>query len=102
VAALGYADGLMRSGSGTDRGGGAAVVAGKRCPFAGRISMDLVCIDITETPQGEVRRGDTATFIGAGATIDNVATAAGTIGYEILTRLGRRCHLVHRVPEPAG
>jgi alanine racemase len=102
VAALGYADGLIRSGSGTDRGGGAAVVAGKRCPFAGRISMDLVCIDITETPQGEVRRGDTATFIGAGVTIDDVASAAGTIGYEILTRLGRRCRLVHRALAPAA
>jgi alanine racemase len=102
VAALGYADGLMRSGSGTDRGGGAAMVAGKRCPFAGRISMDLVCIDITETPQGEVRRGDIATFIGGGVTIDDVANAAGTIGYEILTRLGRRSHVIHRVPEPAA
>jgi alanine racemase len=102
VAALGYADGLMRSGSGTDRGGGAAIVAGKRCPFAGRISMDLVCIDITETPQGKVRRGDMATFIGGGVTIDDVANAAGTIGYEILTRLGRRGHVVHRVPEPAA
>jgi len=102
VVAVGYADGLMRSASASDSApGGMAIVAGKPCPFAGRISMDLVCIDITETPQGEVRRGDTATFIGAGATIDNVATAAGTIGYEILTRLGRRCHLVHRVTEPA-
>ncbi len=102
VAALGYADGLIRAGSGTDRGGGTAVVAGKRCPFAGRISMDLVCIDITETPQGEVRRGGTATFIGAGVTIDDVASAAGTIGYEILTRLGRRCRLVHRALAPAA
>jgi alanine racemase len=102
VAALGYADGLMRAGSGTDRGGGAAIVAGKRCPFAGRISMDLVCIDITETPQGEVRRGDIATFIGGGVPIDDVANAAGTIGYEILTRLGRRSHVIHRVPEPAA
>jgi alanine racemase len=102
VAALGYADGLIRAGSGTDRGGGAAVVAGKRCPFAGRISMDLVCIDITETAQGDVRRGDTATFIGSGVTIDDVASAAGTIGYEILTRLGRRCRLVHRTLAPAA
>jgi alanine racemase len=101
VAAIGYADGLMRSGSGTDRGG-AAIVAGKRCPFAGRISMDLVCLDITESPQGEVRRGDIATFIGSGVSIDDVANAAGTIGYEILTRLGRRSHVIHRVPRPAA
>ena len=49
VVALGYADGLLRAGSGTDeRPGGAAIVAGKRCPIVGRISMDLICIDITD------------------------------------------------------
>jgi len=64
--------------------------------------MDLVCLDITETPQGEVRRGDIATFIGGAVSIDDVANAAGTIGYEILTRLGRRSHVIHRVPERAA
>ena len=58
--------------------------------------MDLVCIDITDLPDGAVHRGDVATFIGADITIDDVAAAAGTIGYEILTRLGPRCHLVYR------
>jgi alanine racemase len=97
IVALGYADGLIRAGSGTDeRPGGNAIVAGKRCPIAGRISMDLVCIDITDLPDGAVHRGDTATLIGADITVDDVAAAAGTIGYEILTRLGPRCHLVYR------
>jgi alanine racemase len=97
VAALGYADGLLRAASGTDRGrGGAAVVAQKRCPFVGRISMDLVCIDITDLPDGFVHRGDIATFIGGGIAVDDVAASAGTIGYEILTRLGPRCHLIYR------
>ncbi len=97
VVALGYADGLMRGGSGTDdRPGGAAIIAANRCPIVGRISMDLVCVDITDLPDGAVHRGDPATLIGAELTIDDVAASAGTIGYEILTRLGARCHLVYR------
>jgi alanine racemase len=99
IAALGYADGVMRGGSGTDhRQGGAAIVAGRRCPIAGRISMDLVCIDVTDLPDGAVHRGDAATLIGRDLTIDDVAAAAGTIGYEILTRLSARSHLVYRNP----
>jgi alanine racemase len=97
VVALGYADGLLRAGSGTDdRPGGGAIVAGKRCPIVGRISMDLICIDVTDVPDGTVHRGDLATLIGADIGIDEVASAAGTIGYEILTRLGPRSHLVYR------
>ncbi len=97
VVALGYADGLVRSGSGTDdHPGGAAIVAGKSCPIVGRISMDLVCIDITDLPQGAVHRGEHAILIGGDVSVDDVAASAGTIGYEILTRLGPRCHLVYR------
>ncbi len=97
VVALGYADGLMRGGSGTDdRPGGAAIVAAKRCPIVGRISMDLVCVDVTDVPDNAVHRGDAATLIGAELPVDEVAASAGTIGYEILTRLGPRCHLVYR------
>jgi len=97
VAALGYADGLARAGSGLDRkGGGHAVVAGKHCPIVGYISMDLTCIDVTDLPDNAVRRGDSAILIGDGLTVDQVATAAGTIGYEILVRLGSRCHLAYR------
>ncbi|MGA2893783.1 MAG: alanine racemase [Xanthobacteraceae bacterium] len=97
IVALGYADGLMRAGSGTDqRPGGAASIAAKHCPIVGRISMDLVCVDVTDVPSEAVHRGDFATLIGADITVDDVAAAAGTIGYEILTRLGPRCHLVYR------
>jgi alanine racemase len=97
VVALGYADGLVRSGGGTDdRPGGAAIVAGQRCPIVGRISMDLVCIDITDLPAGAVHRGEYATLIDDEIGVDEVAAAAGTIGYEILTRLGPRCHLIYR------
>ena len=97
VAALGYADGLARAGSGLDRkGGGHAVVAGKRCPIVGYISMDLACIDVTDLPDNAVSRGDSAILIGDDLTVDEVATAAGTIGYEIMVRLGSRCHLAYR------
>lgn len=97
VVALGYADGLLRASGGTDeRPGGAALVAGKRCPIVGRISMDLVCIDVTDLADGTVHRGDPATLIGGEIGIDEVAAAAGTIGYEILTRLGLRSQVVYR------
>jgi alanine racemase len=97
IVALGYADGLLRAGSGTDeRPGGAAIIAGKRCPIVGRISMDLTCIDVTDVADGAIHRGDHAILIGTEISIDEVAAAAGTIGYEILTRLGPRCHLVYR------
>jgi len=97
VAALGYADGLPRAASSGERGrSGIAIVAGKPCPYVGRVSMDLVCIDITDFPEGVVRRGDPAIFIGGAASVDDLANAAGTIGYEILTRLGARCRVVYR------
>jgi alanine racemase len=99
VVALGYADGLLRAASGSDGASGAsAMVAGKPCPVVGRISMDLACVDITDVAGGAVHRGDVATFIGEGITVDDFAAAAGTIGYEILTRLGSRCHLIYRGP----
>jgi alanine racemase len=93
---VGYADGYPRAASATDvkaQAGtlmGEAIVAGRRCPFAGRVSMDLLSVDISELPPGAVRRGDLATLIGEELTVDEVGARAGTIGYEILTGLGRR------------
>lgn len=97
VVAIGYADGLLRSGSGTDgKRGGSVVVANMLCPIIGHISMDLFCVDVTALPAGSVQRGDVATVIGDHIPVDDVAAAAGTISYEILTRLGPRCHVVYR------
>ena len=99
---VGYADGFLRAGSATDakaRAGtsaGEAVVAGRRCPLAGRISMDLLSVDVTGLPEGAVRRGDPVTLIGDDLTIDEVGERAGTIGYEILTSLGRRYARTYR------
>src|SRR5271156_5472407 len=97
VVAVGYADGLLRAGSGVDRTpGGTAVVAAKRCPIVGNISMDMVCVDVTDIADRPVHRGDSAILIGENIPVDEVAASAGTIGYEILVRLGPRCHLVYR------
>jgi len=97
VCAVGYGDGYLRAASSTNEAPGAdAIVAGKRCPIAGRISMDLLAIDITALPENAVRRGDVATLIGDEITVDDLANKAGTIGYEVLTSLGRRYHRVYR------
>jgi alanine racemase len=98
VIAAGYADGIMRS---PTPGEGAAkrevIIAGKRCPMIGRISMDLAAVDVTELPANAVRRDQMATLIGEGLGIDEVAAQCGTIGYEVLTNLGRRFHRVWKV-----
>ena len=94
---VGYADGLLRALMGTDaRTGGEAMVAGVRCPFAGRVSMDLTVIDVTDVPGG-VRPGDLVELLGDAITVDDMAARAGTIGYEILTNLGRRYARTYRV-----
>jgi alanine racemase len=93
---IGYADGYPRAASATDAkcdaqiAAGVAIVAGQSCPFAGRVSMDLIAVDVTEVPESAVRRGDLVTLIGDDLTLDEVGRRAGTIGYEILTNLGRR------------
>jgi alanine racemase len=98
VVGVGYADGYLRAASASDTvSGGDAIVAGKRCTLAGRVSMDLLTIDITEVAEGAVKRGDLATLIGGDITVDEFAKAAGTIGYEVLTSLGRRYHRIYKV-----
>jgi alanine racemase len=97
IVAVGYADGYPRAASATDAAPGAeAIVAGTRCQLAGRVSMDLLAIDITALPDHTVRRGDLVTLIGGGIGVDDLAAAAGTIGYEVLTSLGNRYHRVYR------
>jgi alanine racemase len=87
---IGYADGLPRSGTLIGRAGIEAVVARRRCPFVGRLSMDLSIVDVTYLPEGAVQRGDLAEVLGETIGIDELGRKSGTIGYEILTRLGQR------------
>jgi alanine racemase len=97
IVAAGYADGYFRAAGSSDGTRGAeAIVAGVRCPVAGRISMDLIAIDVTDVPANAARRGHMATLIGEGITIDEVGHHFGTIGYEVLTSLGRRYQRVYK------
>jgi len=90
TAALGYADGFHRSLSGR----ATAYFDGRPVPLVGRVSMDLTTFDVTEHPT--VTPGAWLEVIGAACTPDDVAAAAGTNGYEVLTSLGRRLHRVYR------
>jgi alanine racemase len=96
VVAVGYADGFLRSaGAAKGKPAGEVIVAGKRCPIAGRVSMDLTAVDVSDLPDGKARRGDFATLIGEGLSVDDLAAGMGTIGYEVLANLGRRYHRVY-------
>jgi len=97
IVAVGYADGYMRAASAADGDtGGVVIIGGNRCRLAGLISMDLLAVDVTDLPDGTARRGDWATLIGDGISIDDVGGFAGTVSYEILSKLGRRYHRVYR------
>jgi alanine racemase len=97
IVSAGYADGYFRAGGSNDGTRGAEVmVAGKRCPVAGRISMDLTAIDITDLPHNAARRGHMVTLIGEGITVDELAHHFGTIGYEVLTSLGPRYARIYK------
>ena len=80
---LGYADGWPRTVN------LAAFFRGQVLPFAGRVSMDSIVVDATDCADPP-REGAFVDIIGGRQTVDDIARAAGTSGYEILTRLGRR------------
>lgn len=82
----GYADGYLRSLSNR----GSAVAGGRRVPVVGRVSMDLISLDVSDVPAHELKPGDFVDLIGPGNPVDDLADQASTIGYEILTSLGRR------------
>ncbi|MDQ8729865.1 alanine racemase [Bradyrhizobium sp. LHD-71] len=96
IVSAGYADGYFRAAGGVDGVRTAdALVAETRCPIAGRISMDLMAIDVTDLPS-RPRRGQMVTLIGGDITVDELAYHFGTIGYEVLTSLGDRYQRVYR------
>jgi len=95
TVSLGYADGYLRSGSASNTTqGGIASIAGQEVPIVGRVSMDLITLDVTDVPGAANLRGEPAIFIGPGLGVDRVASALGTNGYEILTSLGGRYNRV--------
>jgi alanine racemase len=86
VVACGYADGYPRHAP----NGTPVLVCGRRATLAGRVSMDLLTVDLTGVP--EARVGSPVVLWGEGLPVDDVASAAGTVGYELL------CALAPRVP----
>ena len=86
VVACGYADGYPRHApTGTP-----VLVNGKRARTVGRVSMDMICVDISDIPEAYI--GTPVTLWGEGLSADEVAAAAGTVSYELL------CALAPRVP----
>lgn len=88
TVAVGYADGFSRALS--NRGCGH--VGGVRVPLVGRVSMDLITFDVSDVPHALAQPGEMIDLIGPEHPVDAIAEEAGTIGYEILTSLGRRYH----------
>lgn len=86
VVACGYADGYPRHAP----DGTPVIVAGVRVPLAGRVSMDMITVDLTHVPEAGV--GSPVELWGTQLPIDEVANAAGTVGYELM------CALAPRVP----
>jgi len=86
--AVGYADGWLRSLSGC----GFAFVDGVKVPVVGRVSMDSMGLDVTGIAPERVTPGAEVELMGPHQQVDDVAALAGTIGYEVLTRLGSRFH----------
>jgi len=89
TVAAGYADGVLRS----THPRGHAFVAGERRPIVGRISMDLIAVDVTDLA---VRAGEPVELLGPNILLDDAAAAAGTTAYELLTRLSSRAERVYR------
>lgn len=84
TVSCGYADGYPRHApSGTP-----VVVRGQRVPLAGRVSMDMLAIDLTDVPGAVI--GDSVELWGTRMPIDELAHACGTIGYELLTKVTQR------------
>jgi len=83
---IGYADGWLRAL--TNRG--RAFIDGAPAPIAGTVSMDSITLDVSGIDPAQLAPGREVELLGPHQTIDEVAGQAGTIGYEVLTRLGSR------------
>lgn len=95
--ACGYADGFLRALSGpSGKPGPVGFVGDHPVPVVGRVSMDLITVDVTDVPDRIAVRGAWVEVLGARTTIDDLTDRAGTIGYELLTRLGRRVVRVYQ------
>jgi alanine racemase len=94
VAAIGYGDGYPRG----VRNGTPVLVNGREAPIAGRVSMDMATIDVTDLPDAKV--GDEVILWGEGLPVERVASHADTIGYELICRVSARVAVVWRALPP--
>ena len=90
ILGVGYADGICRCLSGGPEGPAHVYIAGQFAPYVGRISMDLLAVDVTHIPEQDLERGMRAEVLGSHVGVDEMARWANTIPYEILTSLGPR------------
>ncbi len=92
VVPIGYADGYQRILSNNSH----AHIDGVEVPLMGRVSMDMVIINITQFPEGQIKIGDFVEFFGQYQRVDELAERANTIGYEIMTSLGSRYKRIYK------
>jgi len=100
TVAIGYADGYLRAaGRLTDKDTrqlATTYVGDAAAPVVGRVSMDLLTVDVSDVPAAAAQPGAFVELIGDHFSADDLADVAGTIGYEVLTRLGQRHHRIYR------
>ncbi len=88
TVSVGYADGYFRClGNQAE-----AAINKKKVPVVGRVSMDMISVDVTNIKPEDCERGSLVSLIGGAIELDEIAGKAGTISYELLTALGHRCH----------
>jgi alanine racemase len=94
ILSAGYADGYHRlTGSSDARRGAAVSIRGKPARIMGRVSMDLITVDVSDIPG--VVEGDWAELFGPSMPVDEAARAANTVGYEFLTQMSRRAERIY-------
>ena len=93
AVASGYADGYLRAASNKSWG----YIGNHRVKLIGRVTMDMLCFDVTAVPEAALNTATTIELLGDkdGIRVDDLADAAGTIGYEVLTRIGTRVERVY-------
>jgi alanine racemase len=97
TTSIGYADGVMRAWGPAGHG----YIDGIRVPVIGRVSMDLTIFDVSNVPDSSLHPGAMIELIGGHQTLDEHARESGTLGYEVLTKLGARYHR-HYLPAKAS
>lgn len=88
---VGYADGYPWAMANK----GYVFIAGQKCPILGRVSMDVMTVDVTDIPESQLEIGGWAQLVGRDISVDEIAKTAGTVPYEILLRMGDRFRRVY-------